>query len=242
VDEKIALIEDALSEHGSVSWLDLFRQCKSRVEMVCCFLAILELGRMRKIRVNQSRSSAIYECSPPNDPRNPMWFRRKPFGRRGEDLAARALRRAGYRILDGTSGMGRTEIDIIAREKDTVAFVEVKSRRTGEPVPPEDNVGRLKRRHIRAAARCTYRANKTEKHILPLRRGLGDYARKRQTHDHNLPRRVWPTRRMSQISGVIPKFPRSYTSPWHRSSLSPSSPIRNPQSPIRNRPAASSPP
>lgn len=71
VDEKIALIEDALSEHGSVSWLDLFRQCKSRVEMVCCFLAILELGRMRKIRVNQSRSFGdirVFPAEPTPEP------------------------------------------------------------------------------------------------------------------------------------------------------------------------------
>lgn len=91
-----------------------------------------------------------------------MWFRRKPFARWGEDLAARALRRAGYRILGRNIRMGRVEIDIIAREKDTVAFVEVKSRRTGEPVPPEDNVGRLKRRHIRAAARMYLSREQTE--------------------------------------------------------------------------------
>lgn len=91
-----------------------------------------------------------------------MWFRRKPFARRGEDLAARALRRAGYRILDRNVRMGRVEIDIIAREKDTVAFVEVKSRRTGDPIPPEDNVGKTKRRHIRTAARMYLSREQTE--------------------------------------------------------------------------------
>ncbi len=82
------------------------------------------------------------------------WFRRPPktLGRRGEDLAVRALRRAGYRILDRNAQLGRYEIDIVAREGDTTAFVEVKTRRSDDPVPPEENVHHEKRRHIRAAA------------------------------------------------------------------------------------------
>lgn len=84
-----------------------------------------------------------------------MWFRRKPktLGQTGEDLAAQALRRAGYRILDRNVKLGRYEVDIIASEGDTTAFVEVKTRRTSDPIPPEENVGYQKRRHIRAAAR-----------------------------------------------------------------------------------------
>jgi len=53
VDEKIVYIEEQLAEHQSVSWLDLFRSCKSRVEAVCCLLAILELCRMGRIRAHQ---------------------------------------------------------------------------------------------------------------------------------------------------------------------------------------------
>ena len=85
----------------------------------------------------------------------PMWFRRKPvpLGTRGERLAAKALRRAGFKILARNARLGRYEIDLIAREGDTTAFVEVKTRRTGEPVRPEDNVGPAKRRHIQTAAR-----------------------------------------------------------------------------------------
>ncbi len=53
VDEKIEYIQARLAEDGSVGWFDLFRACKSRVEMVCSFLAILELCRMGRIRVHQ---------------------------------------------------------------------------------------------------------------------------------------------------------------------------------------------
>ncbi len=53
VDEKIVFIEEQLAEKQSLAWVDLFRECKSRVELVCCFLAILELCRMGRIRAHQ---------------------------------------------------------------------------------------------------------------------------------------------------------------------------------------------
>lgn len=55
VDEKIASIEDTLAEKKSLAWTDLFQSCSSRVELICCFLAILELCRMNKISVHQHR-------------------------------------------------------------------------------------------------------------------------------------------------------------------------------------------
>lgn len=83
-----------------------------------------------------------------------LW-RRKPrlsLGEQGERLAAKALKKAGYKILERNAKLGRFEIDIIARDADTVAFVEVKTRRTGDPIRPEDNVGWTKQRHIALAA------------------------------------------------------------------------------------------
>lgn len=56
VDEKIELIENRLESAGSVTWTELFRECRSRVELVCCFLAILELCRMGRVRLHQHRS------------------------------------------------------------------------------------------------------------------------------------------------------------------------------------------
>lgn len=56
VDEKIAFIEELLAERQSASWRDLFRGCTSKVELVCCFLAILELCRMGRIRAHQHRT------------------------------------------------------------------------------------------------------------------------------------------------------------------------------------------
>lgn len=56
VDEKISLIANLLEERESLTWTDLFRECQSRIEMVCCLLAILELCRMGRIRPHQHRT------------------------------------------------------------------------------------------------------------------------------------------------------------------------------------------
>jgi segregation and condensation protein A len=56
VDEKIERIEYLLAEGGSVAWTDLFKECRSRGELVCCFLAILELCRMGRLRAAQQQA------------------------------------------------------------------------------------------------------------------------------------------------------------------------------------------
>jgi putative endonuclease len=74
------------------------------------------------------------------------------LGRTGERLAARRLQLEGYRILDRNVQCGPYEIDIVAREGDVIAFVEVKTRRNHQAAEPEDNITATKRRHLRAAA------------------------------------------------------------------------------------------
>lgn len=67
-----------------------------------------------------------------------LW--RRWLGDRGERLAARHLRRAGMRVIVRNYRAPRGEVDLVARDGDTVVFVEVKTRRRGEPaeaVTPE---------------------------------------------------------------------------------------------------------
>ena len=52
---------------------------------------------------------------------------KKRTGDRGEDLAARYLEGKGYEILDRNFKTREGEIDIIARDGDTLVFVEVKT-------------------------------------------------------------------------------------------------------------------
>jgi len=83
------------------------------------------------------------------------WRRRpKPVGAQGEDLATKFLQREGYAILQRNVRLGRGEIDIVAREGDTIVFVEVKTlRKSSEIFRPEDNVTHDKQRHLIAAAK-----------------------------------------------------------------------------------------
>lgn len=56
---------------------------------------------------------------------------RAALGRWGEDLAARELRRRGFGVLERNQRVGRGEVDLVARQGETVVLVEVKTRRTG---------------------------------------------------------------------------------------------------------------
>jgi segregation and condensation protein A len=56
VEAKIDHIEHVLGEKGSIGWTDLVRECANRVELVCCFLAVLELCRMGRLRIHQHRT------------------------------------------------------------------------------------------------------------------------------------------------------------------------------------------
>ena len=56
--------------------------------------------------------------------------RRQQFGEAGEALAARLLRKRGYKILETNYRNPLGEIDLIARDGDTLVFVEVKARQS----------------------------------------------------------------------------------------------------------------
>jgi len=76
-------------------------------------------------------------------------------GRRAEDLAHRFLQRRGMVIVARNyrppSGAG--EIDLIGWDDGCLAFVEVKSRASGEFGPPERAVDEEKRRFLERSAR-----------------------------------------------------------------------------------------
>lgn len=55
------------------------------------------------------------------------------LGDAGERAAARHLRRQGMRVITRGYQSPQGEIDLIARDGSTVVFVEVKTRRSGQP-------------------------------------------------------------------------------------------------------------
>ncbi len=70
------------------------------------------------------------------------------LGDKGEGLAAGFLIEKGYKILTKNFRTRIGEIDIIAREKNTLVFVEVKTRESLEYGQPFESVNLRKRRKI----------------------------------------------------------------------------------------------
>src|SRR5205085_12644473 len=75
---------------------------------------------------------------------------RMTMGRRGEDLAHRYLRCQGYSILARNFRLasGIAEADLIARDRDELVIVEVKTRATAEFGPPDRAIDSEKLRHM----------------------------------------------------------------------------------------------
>jgi putative endonuclease len=70
------------------------------------------------------------------------------LGERGENLAVKYLKKKGYKIIARNFKTPLGEIDIIAREKNTLVFIEVKTRDSIQYGRPFESVTRLKRRKI----------------------------------------------------------------------------------------------
>jgi putative endonuclease len=84
------------------------------------------------------------------------WFRKRAsnptaqleLGERGEDAAVKFLRHNGYKILVRRFKSHAGEIDIIARQKDSLVFIEVKTRQTEQYGAPSEAVDKEKQRHM----------------------------------------------------------------------------------------------
>jgi putative endonuclease len=82
------------------------------------------------------------------------WRQRVPAGRRGEQIAARHLKRCGYLILARNYRAAGAEIDLVALDDTTLVFVEVKFRLGARFGTPAEAVDYEKQERIRRAARA----------------------------------------------------------------------------------------
>ena len=82
--------------------------------------------------------------------------------RKGEALAGKLLKKRGYKILKRNYVSKYGEIDIVAYDKGTISFVEVKTRQSENYGPPELAVTKEKRRRIIRTALNYLKKNQIE--------------------------------------------------------------------------------
>lgn len=81
------------------------------------------------------------------------------IGKSGEELAVEFLKKQGYRILTRNYKTKLGEVDIIAKDKDTICFIEVKTRYSDKFGFPQEAVLRNKQRQISKAALVFLKGN-----------------------------------------------------------------------------------
>jgi putative endonuclease len=96
--------------------------------------------------------------------------RRQRLGRLGEQLAVEHLARCGFQILERNFRTRWGELDIVAFDGRTLAFCEVKTRRTSaSAITPFDSVTPRKRRQVRKIARAWLAAHGPDRFAPTLR-------------------------------------------------------------------------
>jgi len=81
-----------------------------------------------------------------------MSLYKNKIGKIGEELAAKYLQANSYEIIDRNFRTKSGEIDIIAKKKNKVSFVEVKTRIGLDKGYPHEAVDKRKIRHLHLAA------------------------------------------------------------------------------------------
>ena len=81
-----------------------------------------------------------------------MTERRQHLGESGENLACRELVSRGYAILARRYRTRHGEIDIVAKDGETIVFVEVKLKTSAEFGSAAESVTRWKQRRVAAMA------------------------------------------------------------------------------------------
>ena len=85
---------------------------------------------------------------------------KKKLGNLGEEIAAEYLEKYDYKIIKRNFYCRQGEIDIIAKDKEEVVFIEVKTRSSINFGQPSEAVNSVKQKHmIKAAQYYLYKNN-----------------------------------------------------------------------------------
>ncbi len=87
----------------------------------------------------------------------------REFGSKGEDIACEYLIKNGYEILERNKHFSRLcEVDIIAKYKSKIVFVEVKTRKTNSFGSPLEAVNEVKYNNIKTGVLSYLQENKVK--------------------------------------------------------------------------------
>ena len=87
-------------------------------------------------------------------------YKKKILGNLGEDIACKFILNKGYEIVERNFYCRQGEIDIIAKDKNEIVFIEVKSRSNIVFGLPSEAVTKQKMKHILKTARYFLYKNK----------------------------------------------------------------------------------
>jgi len=73
---------------------------------------------------------------------------KKELGKRGEDIAIKFLKEKGYKIIERNYRCPMGEVDVVAEDKETLVFVEVKTRTSTNFGLPEEAISYRKKQHL----------------------------------------------------------------------------------------------
>lgn len=79
-------------------------------------------------------------------------MKRKETGILGEKLAKDSLKKRGYHILEANYRCPEGEIDIVAKHKDYLVFIEVRTKKSLQFGSPEESVTSAKKEKLKAIA------------------------------------------------------------------------------------------
>jgi len=79
-------------------------------------------------------------------------MKKQETGKQGEQLACRALEKKGYRIQERNYRCRQGEIDLVARHRDYIVFIEVRSKTGNAFGTPEESVTEAKKQKLIATA------------------------------------------------------------------------------------------
>lgn len=89
-------------------------------------------------------------------------YQRHELGKKGERLAVYYLEKQGYKILEKNYKFKKCEIDIIAKEKENIVFIEVKTRSNCLYGRPSESVTIAKQKNIFKVAKFYLQLHKKE--------------------------------------------------------------------------------